>query len=374
MRSVGFNNPNMPWSELERRLSWGKALPAPSHPESRHRQPYEPPPIVRRRGAVPYAELHCHTNFSFLDGASHPEELVEEAARLGLEALAVTDHDGMYGVVRFAQAAHAVGMPAVFGAELTLDLPRRSQAGLADPEGRHLVVLARDPQGYAALCRTISAAQMGGGEKGLPKASLSALAQAHGGHWLVLTGCRKGTVPAALQTAGPAAAARELADLVVAFGKENVAVELWDHGDPLDLVRNDALVNLAARAGGVDVVATNNVHYATPARRPLATALAAVRARRSLDEIDGWLPAAATAHLRSGAEQARRFVRYPGVVERAAELGRQCAFDLRLVAPNLPPFPVPPGHDEMSYLRALTEEGAARRYGPRHAPRVPNAY
>src|SRR5207245_6919863 len=111
--------------------------------------------------------------------------LVEEAARLGLEALAVTDHDGMYGVVRFAQAAEAVGLPTVFGAELTLDLPRRSQAGAADPEGRHLVVLARDAVGYACLCRAISQAQLAGGEKGLPKSSLSALAQAHGGHWLV---------------------------------------------------------------------------------------------------------------------------------------------------------------------------------------------
>src|SRR5438477_6007004 len=167
----------MPWSELERRLSWGKAVPGPSHPESRHRQPYErPPAVVRRHGTVPYAELHCHTNFSFLDGASKPEELVEEAARLGLEALAVTDHDGMYGVVRFAEAAAAVGMPTVFGAELTLDL-RRAQVGAADPEGRHLVVLARDPDGYARLCRVISEAQLAGGEKGLPKCSLSALAQ-----------------------------------------------------------------------------------------------------------------------------------------------------------------------------------------------------
>src|SRR4051794_8374365 len=365
----------MPWSELERRLSWGKAVPGPSHPESRRRQPYEPPPaVVRRQGAVPYAELHCHTNFSFLDGPSHPEELVEEAARMGLEALAVTDHDGMYGVVRFAQAAHAVGLPTVFGAELTLDLPRRSQAGLADPEGRHLVVLARDPDGYASLCRVISHAQMSGGEKGLPRCSLSALAQAHGGHWLVLTGCRKGTVPAALANDGPAAAARELADLVVAFGRDNVAVELWDHGDPLDSARNDALVNLAARAGGLDIVATNNVHYATPSRRPLATAMAAVRARRSLDEIDPWLPAAAGAHLRSGVEQARRFVRYPGAVEQAAELGLACAFDLALVAPNLPDYPVPPGHTEMTWLRHLTYEGAEHRYGRRESERVPGAW
>ena len=71
-----------------------------------------------------YAELHCHSNFSFLDGASHPEELVEEAARLGLDALAVTDHDGMYGVVRFAEAAGTAGLPTVFGAEVTLGLTR----------------------------------------------------------------------------------------------------------------------------------------------------------------------------------------------------------------------------------------------------------
>src|SRR5439155_24756260 len=98
------------------------------------------------------------------------------------------------------------------------------------------------------------------------------------------------------------------------FGLHNVAVELWDHNDPLDSARNDALVQLAQRAG-VECVATNNVHYATPARRPLATALAAVRARRSLDEIDGWLPAAAAAHLRAGHEQARRFRRYPRDVD-----------------------------------------------------------
>ena len=87
--------------------------------------------------------------------------------------------------------------------------------------------------------------------------------------------------------------------------------------------------------------------------------------------MDGWLPAAASAHLRSGAEQARRFARYPGAVERAAELGLACAFDLRLVAPRLPPFPTPPGHTEMTWLRHLTEEGARHRYGPRDAPDTP---
>ncbi len=386
---MGWRNPPIPWSELERRLSGrfdaGISSPADGNDSpawSRRRQPYRPPPLVRPSGGprTSYAELHCHSNFSFLDGASSPEALVEEAARLEMEALALTDHDGVYGVVRFAEAAGAVGLPTVFGAELTLGLellPSRAEIGhrqaVADPPGSHLVVLARDCEGYARLCRALSEAHLAGGQKGRPLVDLSALAELHGGHWLVMTGCRKGAVPAALLGEGPAGASRELARLVEAFGRDNVAVECWDHGDPLDTARNDALARMAV-THGIDVVATNNVHYATPDRRPLATALAAVRARRSLDEIDGWLPAGAGAHLRSGVEQARRLSRWPGIVERAAELGRECAFDLSLVAPCLPDFPVPPGHSEMSWLAELTERGAVTRYGTRGAERVPGAY
>ncbi|HET7488558.1 MAG TPA: PHP domain-containing protein, partial [Acidimicrobiales bacterium] len=260
----------MPWAELERRLSSGRPTNVPetanggdSPAWSRRRQPFEPS-TERRPAITRYAELHCHSNFSFLDGASHPEELAEEAARLGLEALALTDHDGMYGVVRFAEAAGAVGLPTVFGAEVSLGLTK-PQNGIPDPEGDHLVILARDAEGYARLSRVIGEAQLAGKEKGRPQFSMSALCQAAGNRWLVLTGCRKGAVPRALVDRGPAAAARTLADLVTCFGRDNVAVELWDHGDPLDSARNDALAELALRAG-VELVATNNVHYATPAR------------------------------------------------------------------------------------------------------------
>src|SRR5579862_2207755 len=282
-----------------------------------------------------YAELHCHSNFSFLDGASHPEELVAEAARLGLAALALTDHDGLYGVVRFAQTARALELPAVFGAELTLTdaAPSAARTAVPDPPGSHLVVLARDPAGYARLSRVIAEAHLAGTEKGRPACTLADLAAAHGDHWLVLTGCRKGGVPAALTGGGPAAARRALDDLLGAFGRHNLAVELWDHGDPIDTARNDALARLAVEAG-VDLVATNNVHYATPARRRLAEVLAAVRARRPLDQLEPWLPVAGAACLRSAAEQHRRFARWPGAVDRAAELGLACAFDLRLVAPG----------------------------------------
>ena len=123
-------------------------------------------------------------------------------------------------------------------------------------------------------------------------------------------------MPAALQRDGPAAARAALAELVDAFGRDRVLVELWDHGDPIDRYRNDALAQVAMQAG-VEVVATNNVHYATPARRPLATALAAVRSRRPLDELDGWLPAAIVrAPAQPGASNSGGSPRWPGAVER----------------------------------------------------------
>jgi error-prone DNA polymerase len=322
-----------------------------------------------------YAELHAHSNFSFLDGASHPEELAAGAVRLGLSALALTDHNGLYGVVRFAEAARAFGLATVFGAELTMagdGLPY-VRTGVPDPDGTHLMVLARDPEGYARLSRVIAEAHLGGGEKGKPIITLDDLADRHGGHWQILTGCRKGALATALTTGGPAAAARTLDHLIERFGRHHLAVELWDHGNPIDATRNDALALLATERG-VAPVATNNVHYAGQARFPLATALAAVRAGQTLADLEGWLPSAATACLRGEAEQRRRFARWPGVVERAAEIGAACAFDLRLVAPRLPDFPVPSSHTEQTWLVELVRRGASDRYGPRGAERVPGAW
>src|SRR5947208_1960767 len=262
----------------------GKSGPWPE----RKIRPPSPEIVARRRpraGEPAYAELHCHTNFSFLDGASHPEDLVAEAVRLGLAGLAVTDHDGLYGAVRFSGVARDLELPTVFGAELTLGSPgwprsapepagdvtwspgTAGQSGVPDPEGEHLVVLAQGHIGYARLARAISQAQMRGG-KGAPRLSIEELA--------------------------------------------------------------------------------------------------AIRARRPLDALDGWLPAAGGAHLRSAAEQHRRFARWPGAVERTVEIATGCAFDLAMAAPHLPDFPVPPGHDEMSWLRELAWTGAARRYPPSH--------
>jgi error-prone DNA polymerase len=315
---MGWGNPAVSWRELEGRLSWNVTrLPARPEGPGEATRPPGPGPGGDGEESVPWAELHCHSSYSFLDGASSPAELVAEAGRRGVRAIAITDHDGMYGVAQFAQAAARLkeqagtALGTVFGAELSLNLPRQ-QGGVPDPDGRHLLVLARDPEGYRRLCAVISAAQLAGGEKGRPVYDLDALGDAHDGHWVVLTGCRKGAVPAALAAQGPEAALGELRALAGMFGAGNVMAELTFHDQPGDDERNDALAGLAA-AAGVGVVATGNVHYASPSHARLAEALAAIRARRSLDEMDGWLPASGAAYIRSGAEMAHRLRRFPGV-------------------------------------------------------------
>ncbi|NED97457.1 error-prone DNA polymerase [Phytoactinopolyspora alkaliphila] len=376
---MGWHNPSIPWREFEKALSWGTGWRSDGE-----KLPREVNPAPEATGlSLPvndgpaWAELHCHSAYSFLDGASEPEALVIEAILQGVETLAITDHDGMYGVVRFAEAAREAfelsgrKLHTVFGAELSLEL-RTRQAGVPDPEGHHLLVLARDPEGYGRLAGAITDAQMSG-EKGRPAYDLNQLAERHDGHWAVLTGCRKGLVPAALDRDGPAAAEEELCRLVDLFGVENVFVELIDHDHPLDDARNDALFALA-RQVGVGVVASNNVHYAGPGDADLAQLLAAVRARDSMEEIAGWLPANGTAHIRNGAEMEERLARFPGVRQATAELARACAFDIALIAPELPERDVPDGHTDASFLRQEVEKGARKRYGPRGTEATRKAY
>lgn len=368
---VGWHDGPPTWAEMERVLNSRPPDGSDGPAWSRKREGYRSSPQDRPRphSSVRYAELHAHSAFSFLDGASTPEELVEEAARLDLRAIALTDHDGLYGVVRFAEAARELGVPTVFGAELSLSDTART--AVPDPPGPHLLVLARGPEGYRRLSRQLAAAHLRGGEKGRPRYDYDALTEAAGGHWHILTGCRKGHVRQALSAGGPEAAGVALADLVERFGADRVSVELAHHGHPLDDECNAALAALASRFG-VSVVATTGAHFAEPSRGRLAAAMAAVRARQSLDSAAGWLATLGGAHLRSGEEMARLFVRHPEAVTTAADLGEQCAFELALIAPQLPPFDVPPGHTEDSWLRELVMAGAARRYGPRAS--APAAY
>ena len=344
-----------------------------------------------------YAELHCHTNFSFLDGASHPEDLVARAIELGYEALAVTDHDGFYGTSRLWQAARATGLPVIYGVEISLETNpggaldpvetaqewdrrryartkggrgrlRRGRSVRAHgtkptslPESDHLVVLAGSPDGYRTLSHLVTRAQLRG-EKDHPVYTWDDLAVAATNNDIhALTGCHSGAVPKAAAGAGLAATIREASRLRELFGPR-LHMELWHHGMPEDDPRNDLMWEVSQKLG-LSTVATNQVHYHDRADAYLSEVLAAVAGRRPLVEADGFRPATDERYLKHPEEMEARFRRYPGVVARSAGLGSRLAFDLALIAPRLPDFPMP-GHfrDEMDYLRHLAEEGAREVY------------
>ncbi len=339
-----------------------------------------------------YAELHCHTYFSFLDGASSPEALVARAAALDYRALAITDHNGFYGASRFSRAAGDAGLPAVYGVEVGLSngvasatdpleaaacrdqakesslVPGRGRTKrmhgtkpVDTPETDHLVLLAPSAEGYAALSRLVTRAQFRG-EKDRPVFTWSDLDDAaRTGGLYALSGCSRGAVPRAADGGDLDRTLREVSRLREIFGRR-LHIEMWHHAMPEDDARNDMLWEVARRLG-LPAIATNNVHYADRGDADLADVLAAIGGRRSLDDADGYRSATDERYLKDPAEMARRFRRYPGVVERSVELAMALSFDLRLVAPSLPDFPMP-GHfrSEMEYLRHLTFEGARNVY------------
>lgn len=304
--------------------------------------------------SVPYAELHCRSYFTFQQGVSSPEQLVAEAARLGVETLALTDHDGLYGAVRFAAAAQQHRLKTVYGATLSL-----KQTG-----GEELVVLARNHAGYVALSHVLTDAQLAG-EKSRPlyRNGLPGIGAFAEENWLILTGNSRSAVGRAL-TRGELHARRAVNELCDVFGTEHVVLELVDHADPYDSVRNERLYRLATNCG-VQPVATNDVLYAKPRQHRLAHVAAAIRQNTTIAAIDAQFPAAPTAHLRSGVEQAVRFQRYPTLVHDTALLGRTLAFDLRLLAPELPRNTFDNEEHANQQLRDAIQRCGPTLYGPR---------
>ena len=320
-----------------------------------------------------YAELHAHSYFSFLDGVVSPEDLVAAASRAGLAGIALTDHNGLYGVPRFLAAAHSAGIQPIIGAELTLG-SAEMRTGMFDPQGEHLVVLAASIEGYQALSRTIAQGHLRGGSKGVFSLSLDQLAanQPKDG-WVVLTGCRKGPLSRALIEQGPQAARRRLNELEERFGHDSLVIEIHDHGDPLDTIRADFLAELASERI-LPLVGTQNVHALDHRGQLIATVAAAIRSNSKLAELDGYLPSAGVPRLRTPKEQRQHFGRYPGVVDQTLEVMERCRFPLHLIAPGLPRSLAPAGETDSSWLRNLTFERAPQRYGAVDAERVPGAY
>jgi error-prone DNA polymerase len=305
-----------------------------------------------------WVELHTHSNYSFLDGASDVDGLAEAAVEQGLDALALTDTNGLYGAVRFANAAKERGLRPIFGAEIQLQ------------DLGHVVLIARDRQGWTSLCRTISAAQLAG-EKTKPKATFDLLAENATGLF-ALTGCAHGAVPRAVR-AGDLDTAREaLARLGSVFG-ERLYVELSDHLDPDAPALCDTLASLAGEMG-FGCVVTNNVHYARSEGRRLHDVLRCIDLGVTLDEAGNRLKPNGEYWLKGEAMLRERLGRFDEAFRNAREIADACVLDLlydtntpRAEASfvgkdRLPGFPVPEGHTAFSFLYALCGEGAKIKY------------
>ena len=340
--------------------------------------------MIKRSPDKPYVELHCHSYFSLLDGASSPEALVEQAAALGYPALALTDHNGLYGAVRFWQAAQTHGIQAIIGAEVTLaggapgtaavefgDRYDPETAGHNPVDGSHLVLLAETQDGYANLCRLLSAGQLAG-QKGQPRLSLETLA-AHTEGLIGLSGCSEGAVARPL-LAGDEVEARQIAGrLREILGPENFWIELQRHYRPSD-ARLIAGLTALAQWLGAGMVATNNVHYATRAGRPLHDVLTCVRHHTTLPEAlgAGLLHPNSERLLKPAWEMAALFgdsragpgARPSPAVLNSLRIAERCRVCLDFSTQRLPAFPVPEGHTPGSYLRHLCETALPHHFDP----------
>jgi error-prone DNA polymerase len=329
------------------------------------REPSAPvPPDVL--AGVPYVELHLHSNYSLLEGASSTGELIDEACAQGHRALALTDHNGMFGSMEFARTAREAGLRPITGLELTL----------AEEDGTrsHLTLLAENREGYANLCNLSSFAfglleddPRAKEERRLDPVLPLALLGRHTNGLIVLTGCREGRIPRLVEEGRIAEAEAALQRLADWFGRENVFVELQANLVFGDRSRNHALVELADRVG-VGVVGTGNVHYHEPGRHRLQDVLVAIRNRKTLDESHRERRPNGEFYLRSPEEQARRFAIYhPEAAANSVRIARRCAFDLTEdLSYRLPSPPVPGNRTPLQQLEHVCREKLRERYRPGH--------
>jgi error-prone DNA polymerase len=281
----------------------------------------------------PYVELHCHSNFSFLDGGSHPAELAMRAAELEMPALAITDHGGVYGAVKFLQACRTLGVKPIIGAALEVD-------------GDELILLARNLQGYSNLCRLLTFAHADQ-PKGEARATLGRVSEHRGGLFYL----------------SPTGQEQRLRELQEALGKESVFSELHHHMRPEDEWVLEGRAAMARRCGA-PTVATNQVHYHLPERRRLHDVLVAIRHRATLEEARPHLFSNSEHHLKGGEQMRPLFQGHAEALATPWEIAQQCDVDLDFRRVRFPGYPVPTGETPFSFLYKLCFEGVRDRYRP----------
>jgi error-prone DNA polymerase len=349
------------------------------------------------RARTPYAELHAASAFSFLDGASLPEDLVARAVELALPAVALVDRNGVYGAPRFYKAAREAGLKAIVGAEVVIDSaggrdsppsachPERSEgsgrrkaasAPLPGPSPRsgrqtaaardlplwerlpRLTLLVESREGYRNLCKLLTAAARGR-PKGEARADW-AMVEAHAAGLHCLTGGDEGTVARALLAGGDGR--RELLRLAAIF-PQRLHVELQRHRRREEEARNCALIELAG-ALRLPLVATNGARYAHADDKRLHDVMTCIRRHTHLDAAGALLEAHRERHLKGAAEMAALFPDLPRALQASAELAARLDFTLADLGYRFPDYPLPPGETADSYLRQVTWNGARARFRP----------
>ena len=296
-----------------------------------------------------YAELHAYSNFTFLSGASHPEDLADRASEIGLAALALTDRDGLYGSVRFSTRARSHGLAAIVGSELTFE------------DGARIVLLVEDARGYANLCEAISTAQMRG-SKGDARLRIEDLERCNEG-LTALSGGPFGRIERALERDDLSAAEEEARRLQAIFAGR-FWIELQQHLTPDESLRNGRLRELAARLR-LPCVATGGVFYACKEDATLADVLFCIKEGTNLDAARAarLLRPNAEYYLKDPRAMRRLFAGQRDAIEATLEIASRCRFRLERITGQFPLFPVGDGQTPQQRLRELVYAGAIERYG-----------
>jgi DNA polymerase III subunit alpha len=328
-----------------------RTLSAPAHPE--------PPAADPADGA--YVNLHTHTEYSLLDGACKVEDAVERAASLGQPALALTDHGVLYGAIEFYRAARKAGITPILGMEAYVARRSRFDRDKEDRDPYHLVLLAADDQGWRNLVKLSSRGHTEGFYQ-RPRIDKELLGQCGTG-LICLSGCLGGELAQTILREGVSAGERVARGHLEIFGPTHYFLELQDHDDDEQRRVNDALLTIARRAG-LELVATNDAHYLTPADAEMHEVLLAMGTQGKWSDPNRFRFPGSGYHLPTAAEMRTRFAFAPSAVANSVAIARRVSLELTLDQPVIPQFAaVPDGTTPQDYLRTLCQQGLLRRYG-----------
>lgn len=319
-----------------------------------------------------YVELHAASAFSFLEGASQPDGLIERAAELEMPAMALLDRNGVYGSARFHTAGRRHKVRAHIGAEIAVSslgprlvpplwLPHQHRG-----EPARLPLLCESREGYQNLCRMVTGFKMRETTKQEGSATLDELRQ-HSAGLVCLTGGDEGPLAAALARGGEQAGRETVEQLVQIFGPGSVYIELQRHHEREQEWRNQTALRIA-RSLKLPVLATNGVRYASAYEREVLDLLIAIRNHTELDQAGRLLSLNSQRHLRPAREMTALFADIPGATENTMELSSRLRFELDDLGYQFPHYPVPEGETMDSFLRKRVDEGVRNRYGPKRNP------